>query len=83
MSRYYFHIKLGQVTVLDHEGLELPDLADAIREATRRAQVILANEGRARIAGDSAIVIQDDWDTVMEVRLEGARSLQLIGEIRR
>ena len=83
MSRYYFHIKLGQVTVLDHEGLELPDFADAIREATRRAQVILANESRGRIANDSAIVIQDDWDTVTEVRLEGASSLKLIGEIRR
>ena len=33
MSRYYFHVKRGQVTVLDQEGLDLPNVAGAEREA--------------------------------------------------
>jgi hypothetical protein len=27
MPRYYFHVRRGQVTVLDHEGLRLADSA--------------------------------------------------------
>ena len=25
MPRYYFHVRRGQITVLDHEGIELAD----------------------------------------------------------
>ena len=29
MPRYFFHVKRGQVTVLDHEGIELENSAQA------------------------------------------------------
>ena len=68
MSRYFFHIKRGRVTVLDHVGVELADLADAEREATRRAEEIVLREGlNAVTQGTGAVVIADDWRTVMEV----------------
>jgi hypothetical protein len=53
------------MTVLDREGLELGDVEEAEREAERRMRDILARE--APSAGDRAIVIADDWRTVLEV----------------
>jgi len=41
MPRYYFHVRRGQMTVLDQEGIELADTVDAELEATQRAQQIV------------------------------------------
>ena len=41
MPRYYFHVRRGQMTVLDHEGIELGDAVDAEMEAAQRAQQIV------------------------------------------
>ena len=38
MPRYYFHVSRGQITILDHEGIELADTVDAEVEAAQRAQ---------------------------------------------
>ena len=56
MSRFYFHIRLGDQIVLDQEGSDLPDpaaarqiLADAIKsgsENSPEAFVIADGEGR-------------------------------------
>jgi hypothetical protein len=35
MPRFFFHIRRGQVTCLDHEGVEFRNLAEASREARR------------------------------------------------
>jgi hypothetical protein len=32
MPRYFFHVKSGQLTVLDREGVELADIANAVKE---------------------------------------------------
>ena len=65
MPRYYFHVKRGQLTVLDHEGVELLDLADAEEEALRRGQEIVARGG-PKDRG-SIIVADDNWRTLYEV----------------
>jgi hypothetical protein len=68
MRRYYFHVKRGQLTVLDHEGVELADIIEAEREATCRAEAIVLREGlNAPPQGTGVIVIVDDWQAVMEV----------------
>lgn len=36
MLRSYFHVKRGKVTLLDREGVELADIAEAANEAARR-----------------------------------------------
>lgn len=65
MPRYYFHVKRGQLTVLDHEGVELLDLAEAEQEALRRGQEIVARDGpKDRV---SMIVADDNWRTLYEV----------------
>jgi hypothetical protein len=38
MPRSYFHVKRGQVTLLDREGVELVDIAEATNEAARRGR---------------------------------------------
>jgi hypothetical protein len=35
MLRYYFHVRRGQLTLLDHEGSELADTVDTEREAAK------------------------------------------------
>ena len=65
MPHYYFHVRRGQVTVLDHEGAELANLAEAKKEAERRGQVIVARDGPTH---KGVIIIADDsWQTVEEM----------------
>jgi len=65
MPNYYFHVKRGQMTVLDQDGVVLPDIAEAEREAARRASSIILCEG---LKAQGVIVIADDaWQTLMEV----------------
>ena len=82
MPRYYFHLRRGQMTVLDQEGIELADTADAEVEAAQRAQQIVKflNAGSLNgkflngefLNGQSAsrgriIVADDNWQTVFEL----------------
>ena len=43
-SPYYFHVRRGQLTVLDHEDIELADSADAEVKAAERAQQLANGE---------------------------------------
>jgi len=67
MPRYYVHIKRGRVIVLDHEGAELGDLAEAANAAVARGQEIVAREGA--MSNGSIIVADDNWQTLFEVFL--------------
>ena len=78
MPRYYFHVKRGQMTVLDQEGIELAGTVDAEVEAAQRAQQIVdrgsLNGGSSNgefLNGQSAsrgriIVADDNWQTLFE-----------------
>ena len=44
MPRYYFHVRRGQITILDHEGIEFAGGADAEAEAAERAQQLANGE---------------------------------------
>ena len=78
MPRYYFHVRRGQMTVLDQEGIELAGTVDAEVEAAQRAQQIV-NRGSLNggslnggfLNGQSAsrgriIVADDNWQTLFE-----------------
>ena len=74
MPRYYFHVRRGQITILDHEGIELAGCADAEAEAAERAQQLANGEAMngASMNGASAgrgriIVADDNWQTVFEL----------------
>jgi hypothetical protein len=66
MPQYYFHIRRGQITILDHEGTELADTTDAEVEAAERAQGLVNEDGAS--AGHGRIVVADDnWQTLFEL----------------
>jgi len=68
MPRYFFHVKRGQVTVLDQQGIELAGLSEATAEALERGQQIAASATlRAIPANYGAIVIDEELHTVQEV----------------
>ena len=76
MPRYYFHVRRGQITALDREGIELADAADAEVEAstTRAPDCEILERGiveREFLNGQSAsrgriIVADDNWRTLCE-----------------
>jgi len=69
--RYFFHVKRGQVTILDQEGVELADIREAAREAARRGWEIAAHEAlNGAPAGAGKIIIDDEWCTVLELPLQ-------------
>jgi hypothetical protein len=79
MPRYYFHVRSGQITILDHEGIELADSADAEAEAAERAQQLANGEAMNGASTNGAsmneasasrrwiIVADDNWQTLFEL----------------
>ena len=55
MPHYYFHVRRGQMTVLDHEGIVLADAAHAKAEAAQRAQVIVNRGSNERGVNERGI----------------------------
>ena len=75
MSRFFFHLKRGQVTILDQEGVELADIAAATREAARRGREIAIRDALQGIPPGAVIVIADEkWRPVFEVPTEGGET---------
>jgi hypothetical protein len=69
MPRYFFHVKSGQLTVLDREGVELADIANAVKEAAQRAQEIVLKDVLQGVCAVSRLIIiaDDEWRTVTEL----------------
>jgi hypothetical protein len=65
--RYYFHVRRGRVTVLDHKGAELSDVGDAFR----RAFEVAASEALKGVPPNGGSIIVDDGsETIFELPLE-------------
>jgi hypothetical protein len=69
MPQYFFHVKRGQVTVLDQEGIELANSAQAEEEAVRRAQQCLTDHaGNGRPVSRGIVIVADDnWHRLFEL----------------
>jgi hypothetical protein len=69
MPHYYFHVRRGQITILDHEGIELADTVDAELEAAQRAQQVVNGEAmnEASSSRRGIIVADDNWQPVFEL----------------
>jgi hypothetical protein len=72
MPRYYFHVRRGQMTVLDQVGSELPDLVEAAKEAARRSLQIEAIGSLKDIENNGVIIVDDEFSTVLEVPFGGS-----------
>ena len=71
MPRYFFHFKRGQMTILDQEGVDLADITEAAEEAARRGQAIAARDALKAVPfSKGMIIVEDEWRTILEVRLE-------------
>ena len=72
MPRYYFHVRRGQLTFLDNEGIELTDIEEAATEAVRRGGAIARRVAPINGVGlqGGSVVIDDEWRTVLELPLE-------------
>jgi hypothetical protein len=44
MTRFYFHVRSGGELIVDREGIELPDLDAARKEADRAARHLVADQ---------------------------------------
>jgi hypothetical protein len=64
MARYHFNFKTGDTTQVDDEGMELPHLSAALREAELAAREVLAEAIKARKPKvPEAVVITDGSGT--------------------
>jgi uncharacterized protein DUF6894 len=67
MSRFYFHIRLGDQVVIDREGSDLPNRGAAREEALASARQILADAIRSgNEAAPEAFVIADSEGRELE-----------------
>jgi len=62
MPRYYFHVRRGQMTIVDQEGIELADNVEAVQEAERRKREIDAGEV-------GVIIVEDEREDRIAVLL--------------
>ena len=68
MPRYFFHVRRGDVTVFDREGVELTDIAQAAKEAARRGHELAAQDAEhGWRLGVGRIIIEEGWRTVLEL----------------
>jgi len=73
VSRYFFHVKRGQVTVLDQEGIDLANPTQVEEEAARRAQQCSADDALNGIPVSSVIsigmiiVADENWHRLFEL----------------
>jgi Domain of unknown function (DUF6894) len=66
--RYYFHLKEGRRLDRDDEGIDLPDLSAAKREALEGAREILAEAVKAGAnTVPEALVIADEAGRALEI----------------
>ena len=72
MPRYYFHVRRGQLTIIDKEGMELADDIEAAQEAARRGREIATSEALKGIpTRGGLIIVEDEWDhCVVELPLD-------------
>jgi len=64
MPRYYFHVRRGQMTVVDQDGIELADNVEAVQEAERRRREIATDEA-------GMIIVEDEQeDRIAELPLD-------------
>jgi hypothetical protein len=74
VPRFYFHVRRGQCTVIDREGMELADETEAAQEAARRGREIATSDALKGIPTRGGLIIVDDeWDnSVVDIPLEVA-----------
>jgi hypothetical protein len=73
VPRFYFHVRRGQTTVIDRDGMELANETEAAIEAARRGREIATSGALKAIPpGGGLIIVEDEWDdAVVDIPLAG------------
>jgi hypothetical protein len=71
MPRYFFHLKADTVTVVDDEGLFLPDINRAHSGILQIVDEILSEQGfeQVDICGQSLEIADETGETVLSINL--------------
>jgi hypothetical protein len=76
MPRYFFHVKRGQVTLLDQNGTELGGHEEAEAEGKRRLQEILTeSDPKGGMANRGAVIIAEEGARCSNCRSRMARAI--------
>ena len=77
MPRFYFHVRRGQCTVIDHQGMELAHETEASLEAARRGREIAKSDALKGIrTGGGLIIVDDEWgNSVVDIPFEDTPAL--------
>ena len=59
MPRYFFHIRWGQASILDRQGIELANIDEAVKEAVQRGRDIAALDVGKDVAASGGVIIID------------------------
>ena len=72
MPRYYFHVRRGQLTVIDQDGMELAGDMEAAQEAARRGRELATSEALRGIPTQRGlIIVEDEWNQrIIELPLD-------------
>jgi hypothetical protein len=79
MSRYYDHVRRGEMMIIDQQGVELGDRTDAIKEeGARRALEIEARDALLDVPQSKrVIIVENEFSIVVEVPFgESQRTLR-------
>ena len=71
--RYFFHVKRGRVTVIDQEGIELPGIEAARKEAVRRRRKLAEQDALQGVSSGrrvAIVVTNGEWLPVFEAVME-------------
>jgi hypothetical protein len=74
VPRFYFHVRRGQTTLIDREGMELTNETEAALEAARRGREIAKSDALKGIPpGGGLIIVDDEWhNSVVDIPLAGS-----------
>jgi hypothetical protein len=84
MARFFFHLKSGGELITDDDGIDLPGLGEATREALQSARELLAEAIKmAKPRLPEALVVADEaGQPLLELPLVEALPEPLINKIR-
>ncbi len=84
MARFFFHLKSGDELITDDDGIDLPGLSEATREALQSAQELLAEAIKAArpTLPEALVVVDDAGQPLLELPLVEVLPEPLLNKIR-
>jgi hypothetical protein len=84
MARFFFHLKSGGELMADEEGIDLPGLTEATREALQSARELLAEaiKTASPTVPEAVVVVDETGQPLLELPLVEVLPESLISQFR-